>query len=49
MYTICSTNIELKAYLYIPVVHKLGFFCADRTVLVLQTLEVADQCFVWQG
>jgi hypothetical protein len=36
-------GIKLKVYLHIPLVRKLVLFCADRTALVLQTLEVADQ------
>jgi hypothetical protein len=35
-------NFELEVYLHIPLIHKLGSFCEDRTV-VLQMLEAADQ------
>jgi hypothetical protein len=30
-------------YLHIPLVRKLVLFCADRTALALQTLDVPDQ------
>jgi hypothetical protein len=36
-------NIELKVYLHIPLICKLVLFCTDRTMLMIQTLEVADQ------
>jgi hypothetical protein len=35
-------NFESEVYLHNPLIHKLGKFCEDRTV-VLQMLEAADQ------